>query len=228
MAKHIEQSVTNDILFNVVFGRFRAEDFRIFGQHGGPIGLKFAILELIIREGFWHMPTLKKKLQYSTSSPIREVMTMLNAAEFIRPGAFGIHLSTAKGRLMMDLVRRLLFETRTLKSWAPETLLFLGILNIHPEEIRRYQGIDRLKALTDQLSLLLYSAPFSESAFGVDLQYGKGVSDPKFYVENYGLELEKEITGDFPPVPPLQLSESDILLFIDPVSVQKETSVRRK
>ena len=117
---------------------------------------------------------------------------MLNAAEFIRPGAFGSHLSTAKGRLMMDLVRRLLFETRTLKSWAPETLLFLGILNIHPQEIRRYQGIDRLKALTDQLSLLLYSALFSESAFGVDLQYGKGVSDPKFMSKIMGLSLRRK------------------------------------
>jgi hypothetical protein len=220
MAKHIEESVTSDVLFNIVFGRFVGQDFRIFSEHGGPFGLKFAVLEIIIREAFWHMPTLKSQIQYGTTGPIREVMTMLNAGGFTRDTSSGIKLSTAKGRLIIDLVRRLLFETRTQKSWASETLLLLGLLDIHPQDLDYYHAIDKTKLLSDRLARLFYSAQMSEHAFGVDLFRGNRKSN-LFYIENYGSALEKAISDAFPSVPPLQLSEPDVLLFIDPVSVQK-------
>ena len=121
---------------------------------------------------------------------------------------------------MIDLVRRLLFETRTQKCWASETLLVLGLLDIHPRDLGYYHAIDKTKLLSDRLARLLHSAQMSERAFGVDLFRGHRKSN-LFYIENYGSTLEKAISDTFPSVPPLQLSEPDVLLFIDPVSVQK-------
>jgi hypothetical protein len=214
MAKYLEHLITRDILFNVVFGRFDSEDFRIFCEHGGPIGLKFAILEIIVREGIWHMPSLKKKLQYGTTGPIREVMTMLNAVGFTRTDTMGVCLSTAKGRVMMDIVRRLSYETQALDSWAPETLLLMNRFHAQPKDIQSYKQIERSTLSTDLLALLLYSAPFS-SDFGVETTCTN--SDSKFYTENYGGQLQKGISNDFPPVPSVQVSEPEILLFLEVV-----------
>lgn len=121
MTTYLNHAVSEDVLFNIVFGNLSAQVFDIFADHGGPFGLKFAILDEISRNGLDHTPTFTQRLGYKTSGPIREAIAMLNASRLVRrlPSTVCC-IPTTRGRALLDLTRLMLFEANTRTAWSPE------------------------------------------------------------------------------------------------------------
>lgn len=72
----IYHRVSTDLLFGVVFGKLTAQDIKVFSEHGGLLGLKFAALQIIDEEGLQHGPTFEKRVGVK-GSPLREAIAML-------------------------------------------------------------------------------------------------------------------------------------------------------
>lgn len=131
MAGYVNEKLSSDLLFGILFGQLNQREFEVFVDHGGPLGLKLAVLDEIAAYGLTHMPTFKERIGYKTDGPIRETIGMLSAAGFVqRLPRTNICLPTVKGRTMLDLTRRLMFELDAGDGWAPETLRILQKLGI--------------------------------------------------------------------------------------------------
>lgn len=181
VSQRIEQSFREDILFGVIFGQLTAHNFAVFADHGGPIGLKYAILDEIGAGGLTHMPTFKQRLNYETDGPVQKALAMLVAAGFVRRiPRTNLCIPTVKGRLMLDLTRRLLFEWRNRgKEWAPETQQILSALGVDevgiPQEL-----LDDRKEGSSCLADILLDAQYRAS-YGRDLLAGIDPEKPVFY-----------------------------------------------
>ena len=79
---YIHEIISRDLLFGVVFGKLQAQDVRVFCQHGGLVGLKIAVLQLIDRSGLSHNPSFERELG-AKGSPVREAIAMLTGTGLI-------------------------------------------------------------------------------------------------------------------------------------------------
>ncbi|WP_105634819.1 hypothetical protein [Cronobacter dublinensis] len=121
--------VCKDLLFGTVFGRLSSFDIRVFANHGGPLGLKYAVLDEITENGLIHNPTFKERLGYSTTSTIREVTTMLSALGLVkRLDNSVILLPTLKGRMLLDLARKLVVDNSSDETASGEFEIIKSLL----------------------------------------------------------------------------------------------------
>ncbi|NTE89567.1 hypothetical protein [Agrobacterium rubi] len=177
MDKHILETVSSDLLFAVVFGKLTAQDVRVFAQHGGPIGLKIAVLHAINTVGLEHGPTFEKQLGMR-GSPLREVIAMLTGVGLVVAPAFSIQrVPTLKGRFLLDLARLLTFERETLNDWSDETKMILRYLNVDPTD--GWQELDERKASAGFTSDLIISVRYA-AQFGMDIMDSVG-ANPNFH-----------------------------------------------
>ena len=177
MDKHILETVSSDLLFAVVFGKLTAQDVRVFAQHGGPFGLKIAVLQAINTVGLEHGPTFEKQLG-TRGSPLREVIAMLTGVGLVAAPAFSIQrVPTLKGRFLLDLARLLTFERGTQKDWSEETKLILRYLNVDPTD--GWQELDGRKAHEGFASDLIISVRYA-AQFGIDVMESVG-ANPSFH-----------------------------------------------
>lgn len=168
MSSYLDDKIAKDLLFGIVFGQLSARDFVVFAEHGGPVGLKYAILDEISAHGLNHMPTFKKRLNYDTNGPIREALAMLVAGGFVRRVVRSmVCIPTIKGRLMLDLSRRLLFEFQSGEEWMPETRSVLAILGVRDPKSPRDLMPDPFEG--GDLAQLLYHCIQCRTQFGRDL-----------------------------------------------------------
>jgi hypothetical protein len=182
MTSYLEDRIVKDLLFGVVFGNLTAHDFLVFTGHGGPMGLKYAILDEVLRGGLHHMPTFKQELRYKTDGPIREALTMLTAAGFIRRVAnSNVCIPAIKGRLMLDLSRRLLFEFQSQGGWTPETRSILGVLGL-PNPKSPHE-LNSMPFASDDLRRLLEHCVYCRTEFGRDLLASIEPGSPVFHSE---------------------------------------------
>jgi len=199
MNRYIAEKVADDILFNVVFGRFTMSDFLAFSHHGGIFGLKYAILHEITTNGLGHMPTFKKRLGYSTTGSIREALIMLSVTGLSDkiPGS-NIHGASIKGRLMLDLTRRLLYEWGTCNSWTDELKVLFSCLGVPlPEFASDLDSLPQATLLANPIWLNLYHAMYCEQTFGRSLLADVDMEQPRFYTEDF-LDVLARQSG--PPV----------------------------
>ncbi|MCK9684267.1 hypothetical protein [Scleromatobacter humisilvae] len=213
MADHLRQRLCADLLFGTIFGRLAARDLRAFVNHGGPFGLKCAVLGLCARHPIYAMGSLMTQLGTKSNSSVREVLVMLTSAGFLyqmphqQPW-----LPTLKGRFLLDLLTRLLFESETRSEWSPEIRLILNHLNIPSDKLRRAAEIQELLASRqldprDSLVDLLCSAIWSGIYFDVDLRKGIDADHPVFRSELDWSKFENLVPGS--PLPAAQLMELD-------------------
>jgi hypothetical protein len=132
IAGHLSDSVTRDILMNIVFGNLTGEDIRFFIKTSGTPGLQLAVLhEISTTPGrYLSNKDLAEALGVSSGS-IRERLLRLLGCGFLSQtggGAFFAH-ATAKGRLFLDFCGELLHQTTTGEP-SPELRQILRLLEM--------------------------------------------------------------------------------------------------
>lgn len=212
---YMEKRFCKDILFGIVFGHLTSSDFGSFANHGGPFGLKYLVLDEITTNGLTHMPTFKERIGYKTTSPIRESLIMLSALGLIRNVPLSnMYFSTIKGRLLLDLTRRLLFETLCYKGWSGEIEIVLGHLGINIAPFLEVGQIsDKKTASSDLCSRVLHAAHYCKVQFGRDLLAGIDFTKPQFFSE-YKLPDESNLIWITPGVDKDFFSEPESLFNI--------------
>jgi hypothetical protein len=185
MATFLRNTISRDVLFNIVFGNLDAQTFAVFSDHGGPLGLKYAVLDEITRNGLDHTPTFTARLGYRTSGPIREAIAMLNASGLIRRLEGSVCcLPTAKGRALLDFSRLMLFESSTRGEWSTEAAMMLSMLGVPTDRFYPNATVTTEAALSDRrVAGLLLSAQLSKRMFGHDLLADVDPAAPRFYSE---------------------------------------------
>jgi hypothetical protein len=117
MRDFITSAVVQDILFNVVFGRLTSDDVEIFLSATGFVGLQLALLAYIAEHPMGNLARPSEALDVSPGA-IRDRLLILQAAGFVgnpngRPGFSIINEVTVRGRVFLDILRRLEVETAT-------------------------------------------------------------------------------------------------------------------
>ena len=200
-------SLGNDIIFNILFGVFRRFDLDVFLNHGGPYGLKFAILDEVTRNGLFHHPTFKEALGYSTSGPIRECLIMLNSIGLIKNiSGSNVYLPTIKGRLLLDLSKKLAYEYLQNTEWTTELSLIFKTLNVDLQEVLALQVKHPLLA-PGPVKRLLDAFFFTKSIFRRDLLANVDMANPNFHNENFLMEIKEKLMP--------QIGQQDFNLFSD-------------
>lgn len=224
MSKYLSGIICNDLLFCVAFGNLSRFEIDVFLNHGGPLGLKFAILDEITKNGLTHTPTFKQRLGYSTNSPIREATTMLAAAGLVKRIPRSVMLlPTLKGRMLLDLTKRILFEKRN-TSESSTTLSFPGELesivtrlmpgSVIMEDDQNDNGMTGMNALTE----LIVSAEYCYSQFGRDLlENTSGGKNRKFYDTYDWRRFYEEVKG-VQGLTPEFFSDPDSHFFTTPIN----------
>lgn len=129
LSQYLRSMITNDLLFGVLFGGLTKHDLRVFMRHGGPVGLKTAILHEVTARGLLHTPTFMERLGYSTSGPIREALATLSASGLVQGVDNAVMcLPSVKGRLLLDLMRATLSQARTQSRWSLELIELFEVL----------------------------------------------------------------------------------------------------
>jgi DNA-binding Lrp family transcriptional regulator len=112
VANLMKARVTKDILFNVVFGRLSGHDIRhMLDLPKRYSALWLGVLYLVATKGPLDVSGLARRLQVS-SATIQSRIALLEAAGFIwHLGPYlSVYLSTAKGRVFLDLLGRIWSE----------------------------------------------------------------------------------------------------------------------
>ncbi len=217
MNKYIEKYISEDLLFNVVFGNFSKADLLTFENHGGPYGLKYALLQEITKKPLLHMPTFKKELGYSTSGTIREGLIMLNATGLIKSPRRNIQcFPTIKGRWLLDITKRLTFDFIYNKSWSAETAFIFECLDIKMPNFENNFHDEIETFWNEPVHNILYHALYCKKGFGRDLLEGIDIKNPKFYSTDFIQETKKILeSSEYGRVEIDFLTDSDALLFND-------------
>ena len=188
----LSSSFSQDIAFGIAFGGFTKRAWSVFMNHGGPIGLKYAILHEIAENGLIHTPTFKDRLGYKTDGPIREAITMLNAAGFIRRYEVCC-FPTIRGRFLLDFTRRLLVDVRNSAGWSLQTAQLFDRLGAPVPQF----PVDELSPgsvpASDKFCVTLLHAMYCNSHFGRDLlaevDLRKPVLYSQFFVDRFIREM---------------------------------------
>jgi hypothetical protein len=177
----IRTCISNDLLFAVVFGKLSASDIAAFSGHGGPFGLKFAALDLITRSGLHHGPSFEKEVG-SKGSPLREALTMLSATGLVGTVRRSIlRVPTLKGRFLLDLSRRLMFEKLYCADWSDELRIIMRHLKIDLPTFGEESSFENSR--DNIANEILLSMERCKSQFGRDLMAGISRRDSRFYSE---------------------------------------------
>ena len=220
IVEYLSKVICEDLLFGIVFGNLSQFDIDIFAEHTGPNGLKFAILDEITKNGLIHTPSFKKRLGYSTDGTIKVATTMLAATGLVkRVPRSVVLLPTLKGRMLLDLTRRLLYEKRINPDntkdlvYSGETLKIIKYLMPTSSSIIKEQPLQKNQKW-DTLTEILQSAEFCHSYFGRDLLEDINLQEPRFY-STYNWQSFYEKIKRIPDIRSDIFSDPDTLFFVN-------------
>ncbi|HEY1525154.1 MAG TPA: hypothetical protein VGH51_02855 [Candidatus Angelobacter sp.] len=212
MKSYIARQVSQDILFNIVFGNLSRRDLEVFAHHGSVIGLRYAILDELSQNPLDHTPTFKAKIGYKTDSTIERALTMLNALNFVKRFPMTkVCFIALKGRLLLDLTKLLLFEVSTRQEWSDGVLALFSALAVSPMQPKELRFVE-IQRTPDLILNLLYDAHGAKVHFGRDLLEAVDLQSPQFYSEYKIPDLK-----DYAKMPGFDksfLSEPDALFFV--------------
>jgi hypothetical protein len=209
---YLESRISKDILFAIVFGQITSGDLIRFASHSGPFGLKYLILDEVNTNGLRHMPTFKERIGYKTTGPIREALTMLSALGLVKTiPKSNMCFPTVKGRLLIDLTRRLLFETKTRTTWSEELTLVFQYLDISMPSISQLPRIGE-RVPFNPIVDFLHHADSCNTYFGRDLLGPIDPSNPIFY-SDYSMPDDPEYSNELTGISNSFFSEPASLLF---------------
>jgi hypothetical protein len=183
LREHLRRAFTEDIAFAILFGGFTRGVFEVFMAHNGPFGLKYAILDEIVKNGLTHTPTFKDRLGYTTSGPIREALTMLNATGLTQSWASSnCHFPNIRGRFLLDFTRRILIDVKTGAGWSEHTRHIFEMLACPVPDFPIEQVTVKDCAGNSFRSNLVHAAKCRE-LFGRDLLADVDPTQPTLYSE---------------------------------------------
>jgi hypothetical protein len=195
LQSHLSRAFTKDIAFTILFGGFTRQVFEIFMAHCGPFGLKYAVLDEIVKNGLTHMPTFKKHLAYTTSGPIREVLTMLNATGLAQNWTnSNCYFPTIRGRFLLDLTRRILVDFKKAAGWSDYTQNIFEMLGC-PVPAFPAQEITVKNCAGNSLESNLVHVEKCRQHFGRDLLEGINPTEPVLYSEFEAEGFAKRMKG---------------------------------
>jgi hypothetical protein len=188
MAEELKRRMCSDLLFGAVFGQLTASDVRYFAAHGGPFGLKFAMLHHVTTVPTIAVDNIGRALGTKSKSSMREGLVMLTATGLLhqKPRAQP-WFPTVKGRFLLDLIRRLLWEAQNHADWSGELRVILahlglanaGFISLH-EALNALRSRDYARGSLDVILELLASAITARS-FGVDALAAIDPKTPQLY-----------------------------------------------
>jgi hypothetical protein len=192
MAAELKRLMCSDLLFGVMFGHLSKSDVHTFVEHRGPIGLKFAMLHHVSNVPTLSVGDIGYAFGTKSKSSMREGLIMLTATGLLyqKPRAQP-WFPTVKGRFLLDLIRRLLWEAAYLSDWTAELrviLSHLGIPNakfISLDEARNLFRSPQYLANLEKIDVpfeLLTSA-MTAASFGVDAMSGIDQKNPQLYAD---------------------------------------------
>ncbi|MEM7147554.1 MAG: hypothetical protein AAF591_20730 [Verrucomicrobiota bacterium] len=166
VARRLKSQIVEDILFNVVFGRLTADDIRLFLNTGGTPGLNLAILYDIATRGYRNIPKLTDRLGIS-SGPVREKLPLIAGAGFIStPIGDLAYEDTAKGRVFLELIARIVSEYRS-STISHELAFILEKLDLRP--VSEQEVADDTSVFPDRLFVLLIrTIAHATDTWGID------------------------------------------------------------
>jgi hypothetical protein len=185
LAEYLDGRIRSDVLFSIVFGGLTAKDFRLFHEHNAPFGVKVAILAVVSDHGIVRRPELKERINYGTTGTIDKVLAKLTGIGLgTQLGNTTLIMPTVKGRLLLDLIRRLYFEWSQRTDWSGETALLLRALNVTKSEFPA--DLDPARTGKDSIADLLLHCQESERSHNTRLLDGIDPAAPKFFSDfNY-------------------------------------------
>jgi hypothetical protein len=211
LSAFLDTRLRNDVLFGVLFGRLAPRDFRVFHRHGGPIGLKLAILNAISNHGLRTNPELKERIGYATNGPIREVIAMLTGVGLVATvGRSVLCAPTPKGRLLLDVYRRIYFEWQAQAEWNRETVLILKALDVN--DLTFPKELNPKSPTAAPIEQMLISCEYSERMFGTKLLQDVDRSRPRFF-GRFDYEYMLQRLGDTPDSSAEMFDDPDTLFF---------------
>jgi hypothetical protein len=190
MGAELKRLMCSDLLFGVMFGHLSKSDVHTFAEHGGPIGLKYAMLHHVSSVPTLSVGDIGSVLGTKSKSSMREGLIMLTATGLLyqKPRAQP-WFPTVKGRFLLDLIRRLLWEAAYLSDWTVELRIILSHLGMPGT---RFVSLDEAGNFlrspeyasnlgkSDMLLELLESA-MTASGYGVDPLSGIDRKNPQLY-----------------------------------------------
>jgi len=202
LQRHFADTFMHDISFAIVFGGVTKHALEVFLAHNGPFGLKYAILDEIVKNGLVHMPAFKERLGYKRDGPIREALAMLNAAGLTRNWTSSVcHFPSIRGRFILDFTRRILLDVKLGDGWSIRTAEIFNALQMptpdYPSEPITATNI----RITDAVSNNILHAANCKAKFGRDLLDGIDLEKPQLYSDFNvtGFLDEMRLAKTFPP-----------------------------
>ena len=211
---HLETRVSKDILFAIVFGQLTNFDLVRFASHGGPLGLKYLILQEVTLNSLRHMPSFKERIGYKTTGPIREALAMLSSLGLVKnlPQS-NMYFPTIKGRLLLDLTRRVLFEMWTRSDWSEEIRLVFKHLGIVMPPFKFIYIAEEVTGFNPLVSIM-NQAHYCKAQFGRDLLGKIDPQKPVFHSE-FHLPDDPDYSNKASGISNAFFSEPESLLFFD-------------
>lgn len=195
MSATLDRRICSDLLFGVVFGHLRPRELAAYINHGGPFGLKCAILAICSRQPIDSLSELLAALGKTSKGPVREALAMLVSAGLLyqQPRSQPCY-PTLKGRFLLDLMSRLLFSARNGLMFSPELTIILEQLELPSDRFWTETELVGLVGRKDggissqgSLVRLLVSAIWAAGYYGVDLLQSIDPNHPVFRSElNWG------------------------------------------
>ena len=215
MENYVAESISSKIIQNIFFGGLSTFEYDTFANYrSGRVGLKYVILDEVNHNGCTHMPTFKKQIGCQTDARIRNILEMLVGTGLIKclPHC-ACYAPSIKGRMLLDLTKRLLLEVFTRSSWSEELLLVLRLVGYENPpffDIDHDQDYFRGHAFLSTLD----EATMCPSNCGRDLLEDISPDQLGFYGK-YPWQKYYEEVKIVPGVSPSWFTDEEALMFID-------------
>ena len=205
MGAELKRLMCSDLLFGVMFGQLSKSDVHTFVGHGGPFGLKFAMLYHVSNVPTLSVGDIGSALGTKSKSSMREALVMLTATgllyQRLREQPW---FPTVKGRFLLDLIRRLVWEAEYLSDWTDELRIILrqlgspGAKFISLGELVAFLRSDEYVSNLGKIDIIieLLSSAITASGFGVDPLSGLDRTPPQFYSNFDWWRFANGVVGD--------------------------------
>jgi hypothetical protein len=180
----LKQEVTEDILFNVLFGKLSAPRVRAILLGSGMVGLELAVLHSIATEGFFNFARLSEKLNAGKGTLRDRVQRLQMSGLLIQPHSLAqmYHVGSA-GRAFLRLCSQVNSAKSADHPLSVESTEILRMLGIEPDPaaIENYPYyFTKIGGFTPpaMFSLMSHIATAAEATWGVDWAHADFKHDP--------------------------------------------------
>jgi hypothetical protein len=171
LRQHIEKSIANDILLNIVFGRLSAVDVRFFLANASMPGLLLATLHTIAKQGFFNYTTLSKAVGVSASTLRPRISALVTSGMLGTYPAEAMYFVSSRGRVLLDICYQI---SKSGSDITPELSYILDLLqiNLNQAQVDDYYSLEawQLRSPADGGSMLLGELHAAATRFGVDME----------------------------------------------------------